>query len=89
MLTGILFHLGVIQGDPAKLHQIHFSRQQRDLHEQGFNLGEKASAKGSDRVVVWMRVGRQVTEHNRVASGAFNLAAGKDAGRVSIYQQTE
>jgi len=89
VLTGVRFHLGAIQSDPAQLHQIHFPRQQQNLDKQSLNLRKEAAAEGGNRVMIRMRVGRQITERNRVVGGAFNLAAGEDAGRVSINQQAE
>ncbi len=85
----IRLHLGAIQRNAAQLDQLHLLRDQQHLHEQLLYLARKPLAKGGQRVMVRMRVRRNVAERHRVIGRSLNLAAREHARRIPVHQQTQ
>ena len=89
VLAGVGLELGAVQGDGAKLEQLHLAGQQQHLYEQLFQFRQKAAAKGGQRVMVGMGIGGQVAERHRVIGGTLDLAAGDHPGGVAVDQQAQ
>ena len=62
MPAGVGLDLHPIERDIAQLEQLQLPRQQQHLHEQPFQFGQEPAPERGQRVMVGMRVGREVPE---------------------------
>jgi len=87
--AGIGVQLRPVEPHRAQLQHAHLARQQQHLHEQGFDLRQKASSEHRNGVVVRMVIRRDEAERHAVIRRPLQLAAGEHAGRVAIHQHTQ
>src|SRR5665647_2168823 len=76
-----------VKADPPQLEQPHLLSNGKNLYKHYGQLGEKALAECSYRVMVRMGIDGYEAEGDRVIGGAFQLATGKHTGRVAIKQE--
>lgn len=81
--------LGAIQTDRPQFEQPHLLGVFKDLNKQRFEFAQKATAEGGQRVVIRVTARRNEAKGHGVVRRPFQLAAGKDARRVSINQDRQ
>jgi hypothetical protein len=89
VLAGVGRNLGAVQCDGAQLQALHLARQHQHLHEQRFDLRQKAPPERGNAVVVGLGVGSDEAHGHRVVAGALDLAAGVQPGGVAVDQQAQ
>ena len=81
--------LGAIQRHRPQLQHPHLAGQQQHLHEQCFDLREKASTERGDGVVVRMLVRGDEAEGDRVIGRPLQLAAGEHPRGIAVDQNAQ
>ena len=87
--AGIGVDLRAVERHRAQLEHPYLARQCQHLHEQPFDLLEKAPPKRRDRVVIGMVVCRDEAERHRIVRRMLQLPAGKHACGVAVNQNAQ
>jgi hypothetical protein len=82
-------HLGPIQAHRPQLEHPHRLGVAEHLNEDCLDLLQEALAETVDRVVIRMRVPRDIAKRDRVIARPFQGPAGEGAGRVPVEQQRQ
>jgi hypothetical protein len=82
--AGIGVDLRAVERHRTQLEHPYLARQCQHLHEQPFDLLEKAPPKRRDRVVIGMVVCRDEAERHRIVRRTLQLPAGKHACGVAV-----
>ncbi len=85
----VRLNLCPVQTRVAQLQQTRLLRDQQNPNEQPLQVLEKTPAETRSRVVVRMRVRRNVPERHRIAGRPLQPAARKDPRRAAVEQQTQ
>ena len=87
--TRIGVDLGAVKRDRPQLQHAHLARELQNLYEQQLDLFEETPPKNGDGVVVRMLIGGDEAKRQRVIGRPLQLAAGKNAGGLTIDQDAE